>query len=321
MAAPAERLERLFREGVRGRLLPGEPLRAHTSFRVGGPADLLFFPADLEDLRSGLRLAAAHGLPVLVMGRGTNLLVRDGGVRGLVVNLADLNRIEGGEIPHQAAPGTPVELSALGGTPLSRVINFAVRPGLSGLEWAAGIPGSVGGAIAMNAGAHGHSMGERVRWVDLVDAAGNEERLPAAGITFTYRSTRFPRPGFITAAGLELFVGTEQAVLEETKRCLEEHKRRLPFGWANAGSVFKNPPGDFAGRLIEAAGLKGQRVGGAEVSAKHANVIVNLGQATAADILALIDAITARVQREFGVRLEPEIQVVGEEQRATARAT
>jgi UDP-N-acetylmuramate dehydrogenase len=321
MSMALERLERIFRPMVRGRLLPGEPLRAHTSFRVGGPADLLFFPADLEDLRSGLRLAAAHGLPVLVMGRGTNLLVRDGGVRGLVVNLADLNRIEGGEIPHQAAPGTPVELSALGGTPLSRVINFAVRPGLSGLEWAAGIPGSVGGAIAMNAGAHGHSMGERVRWVDLVDAAGNEERLPAAGITFTYRSTRFPRPGFITAAGLELFVGTEQAVLEETKRCLEEHKRRLPFGWANAGSVFKNPPGDFAGRLIEAAGLKGQRVGGAEVSAKHANVIVNLGQATAADILALIDAITARVQREFGVRLEPEIQVVGEEQRATARAT
>jgi UDP-N-acetylmuramate dehydrogenase len=320
MAAPVERLERLFREGLRGRLLPGEPLRAHTSFRVGGPADLLFFPADLDDLRSGLRLAAAHGLPVLVMGRGTNLLVRDGGVRGLVVNLADLNRIEGGEIPHQAAPGTPVELSSLGGTPLSRVINFAVRQGLSGLEWAAGIPGSVGGAIAMNAGAHGHSMGERVRWAELVDAAGNEERVPAAGIEFTYRSARFSRPGFIIAAGLELFVSNEQAVLEETKRCLEEHKRRLPFGWANAGSVFKNPPGDFAGRLIEAAGLKGERVGGAEVSAKHANVIVNLGQATAADILALIDAITARVQREFGVRLEPEIQVVGEEQRAIMRA-
>jgi UDP-N-acetylmuramate dehydrogenase len=318
MCAAIERLERLFRGTVRGRLLPGEPLRAHTSFRVGGPADLLFFPADPADLRSGLCLAAAHGLPVLVMGRGTNLLVRDGGVRGLVVNLGDLNRIEGGEVPPQAAPGAPVEVSALGGTPLSRVINFAVRPGLSGLEWAAGIPGSVGGAIAMNAGAHGHSMGERVRWVDLVDATGNEERVPAAEISFSYRSTRFSRPGFVLDAGLELFVSTEQAVLEETKRCLEEHKRRLPFGWANAGSVFKNPPGDSAGRLIEAAGLKGERVGAAEVSAKHANVIVNLGQASAADILGLMDTIVARVQREFGVRLEPEIQVVGEERGTTA---
>ncbi len=314
MATATERLEGLFRPAVRGRLFPGESLRAHTSFRVGGLADLLFFPVDPNDLRAGLRLAAAHGLPVLVMGRGTNLLVRDGGVRGLVVNLGDLNRIEGGEIPHQAAAGTLVELTALGGTPLSRVINFAVRPGLSGLEWASGIPGSVGGAIAMNAGAHGHSMGERVRWVELVDAAGGEERVPASEIAFAYRSTRFPRPGFVVAAGLGLVVRTEQEVLAETKRCLEEHKRRLPFGWANAGSVFKNPPGDFAGRLIEAAGLKGARVGGAEVSVKHANVIVNLGQATAADILGLMDTIVARVQREFGVQLEPEIQVVGEDQ-------
>jgi UDP-N-acetylmuramate dehydrogenase len=157
--------------------------------------------------------------------------------------------------------------------------------------------------------------------VDLLDEQGGEHRSERSAIDFFYRGSRLPRPGIVLEVGLRLLWRGEQAVLEETKRCLEEHKRRLPFGWANAGSVFKNPPGDFAGRLIEAAGLKGQRVGGAEVSAKHANVIVNLGQATAADILALIDAITARVQREFGVRLEPEIQVVGEEQRATARAT
>ena len=314
MAATAvERLERLFRAAVRGRLLAGEPLRAHTSFRVGGPADLLFFPADREDLRAGLRLAEANGVPVLVMGRGTNLLVRDGGVRGLVVNLGGLNGVSGGEVPPQAAPGTPVELCALGGTPLSKVINFAVRPGLSGLEWAAGIPGSVGGAIAMNAGAHGHSMGERVLWVDLVDPAGAEERVPRTAIAFAYRSARFPRPGFIVEAGLELTVGAEQLVLAETKRCLEEHKRRLPFGWASAGSVYKNPPGDYAGRLIEAAGLKGARVGGAEVSGKHANVIVNLGQATAADILGLMRLVEGRVLAHAGVALEAEIQVVGED--------
>jgi UDP-N-acetylmuramate dehydrogenase len=320
MAPSSERLEQLLRGAVRGRLLRNEPLAAHTSFRVGGPADLLFFPADPDDLRAGLRLAGAEGVPVLVMGRGTNLLVRDGGVRGLVVNLGELNRIEGGAIPPQAAPGTAVEVFALGGTPLSRLINFAVRPGLSGLEWASGIPGSVGGAIAMNAGAHGHSIGERVRWVDLVDAAGAEERVPASAIVFAYRSARFPRPGFVIAAGIELRVSTEQKVLEETKRCLEEHKRRLPFGWANAGSVFKNPPGDFAGRLIEAAGLKGARVGGAEVSTKHANVLVNLGQATAADILGLMATIVERVERDTGVRLEPEVQVIGDEGQATVRA-
>ena len=314
-AAAVESLERLLRAAVRGRVLPAEPLAAHTSFRVGGPADLLFFPADREDLRAGLGLAAARGVPVLVMGRGTNLLVRDGGIRGLVVNLGDLNRVEGDGAPPQAAAGTPVEIAALAGTPLSRVINFAVGSGLSGLEWGAGIPGSVGGAIAMNAGAHGHSMGERVLWVDLIDASGAEERVPREQIVFAYRSALLPRPGFIVETGLQLAAATEQQVLAETKRCLEEHKRRLPFGWASAGSVFKNPPGDFAGRLIEAAGLKGARVGGAEVSAKHANVIVNLGQATAADILGLIDLVVEGVQRQHGVRLEPEVRVVGEERR------
>jgi UDP-N-acetylmuramate dehydrogenase len=149
--------------------------------------------------------------------------------------------------------------------------------------------------------------------VDLVDNAGNEERVHSDRMRFGYRSTRFPLPGLVVSAGLELLVRTEQEVLAETKRCLEEHKKRLPFGWANAGSVFKNPPGDFAGRLIEAAGLKGVRVGGAEVSVKHANVIVNIGQATAADIEGLMETIVARVQQDFGVRLESEIQIVGED--------
>lgn len=313
MTTAVDLAARALREAVRGRLLVHEPLRGHTSFRIGGPADLLFFPADREDLRAGLAHAAAHGLPVTVMGRGTNLLVRDGGIRGLVVNLGDLSGIAGGEVPPGAAPGTPVALEALGGTPLSKVINFAVRPGLSGLEWASGIPGSVGGAIVMNAGAHGHSMSEVVRWVDLVDAAGGEERVAAARIAFSYRSALLPRAGFVVAAGLELTLGTEAAVLEANKRCLEEHKRRLPFGWGSAGSVFKNPPGDFAGRLIDAAGLKGTRVGGAEVSTKHANVIVNVGQATAADVIGLMLQVAERVELASGVRLEPEIQVTGED--------
>jgi UDP-N-acetylmuramate dehydrogenase len=303
MAAEHERLERLFRPAVRGRLLPRELLRAHTSFRVGGPADLLFFPADPDDLRSGLRLARAHGLPAFVMGRGTNLLVRDGGIRGLVINLGDLNRIEGGEIPHQAAPGTPVSLSSLGGTPLSRVINFAVRPGLSGLEWGAGIPGSVGGAIAMNAGAQGPA-----RATCRLDSSKprDEERVPSDG--------RFRTAALLSAP---VFVGRTGTAGRADRRCSrrpalpEEHKRRRSAG-RRIG--LQEPAGDFAGRLIEAAGLKGERVGGAEVSVKHANVIVNIGQATAADIQGLMETITARVQQDFGVRLESEIQIVGEDQ-------
>jgi UDP-N-acetylmuramate dehydrogenase len=146
-----------------------------------------------------------------------------------------------------------------------------------------------------------------------MDLAGSETRVPRAAIAFAYRSARLPRAGFLVAAGLQLRLSNEQAVLAENKRCLEEHKRRLPFGWGSAGSVFKNPPGDAAGRLIDAAGLKGTRVGGAEISAKHANVIVNVGQATAADILALMRLVRERVLDHAGVALEPEIQVVGEE--------
>jgi UDP-N-acetylmuramate dehydrogenase len=253
------------------------------------------------------------------MGNGTNHLVPDGGVRGLVVQLSSLAGLSGGETPPAPEPGARVEIAALAGTPLSRVINFAVKRGLSGLEFAAGIPGSVGGAVAMNAGAHGRSVGERVLWVDLLDPAGDEHRVPREEIAFAYRSTRFPREGFVVETGLEFAARGEPEVLLETKRCLEEHKRRLPFGWGSAGSVFKNPPGDAAGRLIEAAGLKGLRVGGAEVSAKHANVIVNVDQATAADILELMRLVVERVERVSGAKLEAEIRVVGEDGRSGAR--
>ncbi len=303
------RLGERLRAGGRGVLLAGEPMREHTSLRAGGPADLLYRPADREDLLAALGLAAAAGVPVLVVGNGTNLLVRDGGVRGLVVHCGSLDGIRD-EGPEPGGAGHVI--AALAGTRLSRVINFAVKAGLAGLEFAAGIPGTVGGAVAMNAGAHGRSLGERVAWVDLAAPDGAVARVGGGEISFAYRSTRFPRPGVVVEAGLRLEPSTEAAVLAETKRCLEEHKRRLPFGWGSAGSVFKNPPGDAAGRLIDAAGCKGLRIGGAEVSAKHANVIVNVGQASAADIEGLIDAVAGRVRERFGVELEPEVRIVGE---------
>jgi UDP-N-acetylmuramate dehydrogenase len=302
----------LFRERLRGRLLEDEPLRNYTSFRVGGPAELLFFPADREDLREAVRLAAANAVPLFAMGNGTNLLVRDGGVRGLVVHLSSLEGIRGGDLPAAPAPGDPVALAALAGTFLSRLINFSVSRGLSGMEWAAGIPGTVGGAAAMNAGAGGSSFGDYVTYVDLIDETGEEHRAERDAIEFVYRGARFPRPGIVLEVGLRLFWRGEPAVLEAVKRTLAERERRMPFGRGNAGSVFKNPPGGHAGRIIEAAGLKGLRVGGAEVSAKHANVIVNLGGATAADVLALMDQVVERVAGASGIRLEPEIKVIGE---------
>lgn len=312
-AAMADRYEALFRGRLRGRLLAAEPLRSYTSFRVGGPADLLFFPADRADLCAALRLAAAEAVPVFVMGNGTNLLVRDGGIRGLVVHLSSLEGIRGGEFPAPPALGDTVEIAVLAGTFLSRVINYSVSRGLSGLEFAAGIPGTTGGAAIMNAGAGDSCFGDLVTWVDFADAAGEEFRTVRAAIVYGYRSSNFPRPGIALEVGLQLQWRGEATVLEAVKRTLVARERRLPFGWGNAGSVFKNPPGGYAGRIIEAAGLKGLRVGGAEVSAKHANVIVNLGGASSADILALMRMVTERVRESAGILLEPEIKIVGED--------
>ncbi len=309
-----EELAAALRERCRGKLLEEEPLRNHTSFRVGGPADLLFFPADADDLAAAVRTARRSGIPVFVMGNGTNLLVRDGGIRGLTVHMGAMSGIreEGA-----GAPGTGEEeevfLAALAGTMLSRVINYSVERGLSGLEFAAGIPGTVGGAARMNAGAHGSSFGDILRWAELVDLEGEKVRIERSRIEFRYRGSRWPREGIVTEVGLVLRRCNNQSVLDKVKHCLSERGKRLPLGVGMAGSVFKNPPGDFAGRIIEEQGLKGSRSGQAEVSQKHANVIVNLGGATAADIQRLVDTVARTVEEKTGIRLEPEIRIVGEE--------
>ncbi len=319
MVVAVSEWERLFRGRLRGRLLVGERLCNHVSFRVGGPADLLFFPADGDDLGEALRLAAGHRVPVFVMGNGTNLVVKDGGVRGLTIHLTSLEGIRPPSAPLASAEGQEVEVSALAGTPLSRVINYSVSQGLSGLEFAAGIPGTVGGALFMNAGAHGSSFGDIVTWVQFLDYGGEKFRAEGAEIDFFYRGSRFPKEGIVVEVGMKLVSRGEVHVLEKVKTCLSEREKRLPFGVGMAGSIFKNPLGDFAGRLIESLGLKGLRIGQAEVSRKHAHVIVNLGGARAADILRLVEIVTGRVEKETGIRLEPEIEIVGEERRSRLR--
>jgi UDP-N-acetylmuramate dehydrogenase len=307
------KLEEALRSRIRGTLLAEEPLRNHTSFRVGGEADILFYPADSDDLVAALRMARDEALPVIVMGNGTNLLVRDGGVRGLTVHTGQMVGIGDEGVPDAPSAGEPVELSALAGTSLSRLINYSVSKGLSGLEFAAGIPGTVGGAAHMNAGAHGSSFGDVVSWAERVDRSGEKQRFLRGEIEFFYRGSRWPREGIVTEVGLRLVYRGEKHVLERVKSCLSERGKRLPIGVGMAGSVFKNPEGDYAGRIIEDTGLKGMRVGQAEVSRKHANVIVNLGGATAGEILQLVETVARMVEKKTGIVLEKEIDIIGED--------
>jgi len=309
-------LAKILHEKCRGKLLQGEHLRDHTSFRVGGPADLLFFPVDTEDLSAAVKAAGLCGTPLFVMGNGTNLLVRDGGIRGLAIHTGALVGISGSEaVGDQGAERQAVELSALAGTLLSGVINHTVKLGLSGLEFAAGIPGTVGGAAYMNAGAHGSSFGDIVSWLELVDMKGERVRLVRSQVDFFYRGSRWPCAGVVAEVGMRLVHRGDPYVLDRVKHCLSERGKRLPLGVWMAGSVFKNPPGDYAGRIIESLGMKGLRVGRAEVSRKHANVIVNLGGATAGEIERLVELVARKAEEKAGIRLETEIDIVGEDGR------
>ncbi|WP_448507742.1 UDP-N-acetylmuramate dehydrogenase [Immundisolibacter sp.] len=280
-----------------------EPMARHTSWRVGGPADMYCEPQSLPELQAFLADLPAD-LPLLWIGLGSNLLVRDGGFRGAVVCLG-----KGFAGIEQTADG---QLRAGAGLPCAKLAQYCGRAGLAGGEFLAGIPGTVGGALAMNAGAHGGETWQRVRAVQTIDRAGTlHRRLPDA-YRIAYRSVSGPPgEGFVAAE-----FAFEAAPVEQVQAAIHALLRRRaatqPLRQANAGSVFRNPQGDFAARLIEAAGLKGLTQGRAQVSTLHANFIVNLGGARACDIEALIDTVQARVEAACGVRLEPEVRRVGE---------
>lgn len=275
----------------------------HTSFRVGGPADLYVRPADFPSLEAARAILAEAGLPVLVIGLGTNLLVRDGGIRGAVVSTARLSgwRVDG------------TRMLAQSGSPLAALAREAARQGLSGLEFAAGIPGTLGGAVVMNAGAHGMSMADVVERV-TVQGRGGRTVLHRDELEFTYRSSSLRgRDLVVVEAVLNLRPSSGAEVRQRMQALLEVRRRTQPRGVPSAGSFFRNPPGVAAGFLIEQAGCKGMRVGGAEVSPVHANFLVNVGGATAADILALAARVRERVAERFGLWLEPEVEIVGED--------
>lgn len=284
-------------------ILTDEPMSRRTTFRVGGPADVFFTPESAEQVARVLDAARESGVAAIVIGNGSNLLVRDGGIRGLVVALGEgfsEIRVDGNIVEAQA------------GAPLARVAAAAQAAGLSGLEFASGIPGTLGGGCAMNAGAYGGQLSDV-----LIDAqvltGGRVKTLTREGMQMGYRTTRPLREGgVVLSARFALVPDDPEAILARMKELNARRRDKQPLNYPSAGSVFKRPEGHFAGALIEQAGLKGRRVGGAQVSEKHAGFIVNAGGATAADVLALIATIQDEVQARFGVRLETEVRVLGE---------
>jgi len=293
---------------LRGTLSRNVPLARFTTWRCGGPADRVYVPADRDDLAAFVRGMPA-GEPLTVIGLGSNLLVRDGGIRGTVIVLhAALNALElrDGSIYAEAGVASP------------KVARFAAKHGYADAEFLAGIPGTVGGALAMNAGCYGGETWRHVARVEIVTRAGAIEVEPASAYATGYRSVRRAdggAPGCVfTAAWFAFPQGDGRAARERIAELLRRRLATQPLNLPNAGSVFRNPAGDHAARLIESCGLKGYAIGGARVSEKHANFIVNPdGRAKAADIEAIIAHVRETVRGETGVDLEPEVQIIGED--------
>jgi UDP-N-acetylmuramate dehydrogenase len=288
----------------RGELRYDEPMAAHCSWRTGGRARRYYRPADLDDLCSFMGDLEPQE-PLLWLGLGSNLLVRDGGFAGTVIaTLGALNLLEWLD---------ERTLRAGSGVTCSKVARLTAQAGLVGAEFLAGIPGTLGGALAMNAGAFGGETWRQVESVETVTRSGRlQTRLPS-DYRIGYRSVQGPSDEWFVAARLRLAHGDAQAAQARIRALLARRGETQPTRESSCGSTFRNPPGDYAAHLIEAAGLKGALIGGARVSEKHANFIINTGTATAADIEALIMRIQERVERDSGVRLETEVRIVGEE--------
>ncbi len=280
-----------------------EPLARYTSFKVGGPADYFVEATTVRGLTACLRVMERCGVPVLLLGNGSNLLVSDHGVRGAVLRLrGEFRRV------HWHDSGAAVGAACA----VSRLVREAVRRGWGGLEFAEGIPGSVGGSLVMNAGAYGSEMERVVHRVDAVTAGGEALALGRRELRFSYRETHLPAGAVVTRVGMALTPETPAAAEARMRAIMARRKESQPSGHPNFGSVFRNPPGDHAGRLIEASGLKGLRVGDAEVSRRHANFIVNRGGARAQDVRRLIERVCSEVESRFSVTLQTEVRFAGE---------
>jgi UDP-N-acetylmuramate dehydrogenase len=293
----------LIKEQV-GTLLPNESLAPYTTWKIGGPADLLVVPKTKEQLIKTINILHAARIPWFKIGKGSNLLISDQGYRGVVIKL-------GGEFETIRFEGTTVYAGAAYG--LIKLAVMAGKQGLTGLEFAGGIPGSVGGAVYMNAGALGSDLSRVIQSAEVILESGELVRLGREELGFSYRhSVLQGQRAIVTEAVFELQYGDREEIAAAMASNKERRLRTQPLQSASAGSVFRNPEGHHAAKLIEEAGLKGFRAGGAEVSTLHANFIVNTGNATAEDVLTLINQIQIRIEEQFGVQLIPEVLVVGE---------
>lgn len=286
-------------------LLLDEPMSRHTSFRIGGPADMMAMPKNETELCNLLQKAAANNIPVTLIGNGSNLLVRDKGIRGLVIKLGNmLNEIKVEENGITFGSGVSLALAS----------RKAAENSFTGMEFAVGIPGSIGGAVYMNAGAYDGEMANVVTSVRVMDAAGKVTVLSADNLQFAYRKTALQNSGLIvTSVTVTLKKAEQSDIYAKMDDFSQRRISKQPLELPSAGSMFKRPPGYFAGTLIDQTGLKGYTVGGAQVSEKHAGFVVNIGNATAADVLQLIKDVQDRVMAAHGVYLQPEVLVIGEE--------
>ena len=285
-------------------VLLNEPMCNHVSFKVGGPVDILVLPRNYTDVQELIKICNKHNTPYYIMGNGSNLLVKDGGIRGVVIKLSPLNIIE----------VTDNKIVAQSGALLSDVSDAALNNSLTGFEFACGIPGCVGGAVSMNAGAYIGEIKDVIESTLVLDKEGNIKRLAAEELKLSYRNSVILMEGYVVLeATFKLKVGDYDAIKSKIDELQFRRKDKQPLEYPSAGSTFKRPVGHFAGKLIEDSNLKGVSIGGAQVSAKHSGFIINAGNATAKDILALIKHVQNTVHEKFGVELHTEVRIVGED--------
>ncbi len=281
-----------------------EPMKKHTTFRIGGPADYYLCPHSVRELQAVLHICRGEKLPFFILGNGSNLLVSDKGYRGAVIQLwKNMSEIE----------RTGTRIRAQAGALLSKIAAAALEDGLTGMEFAAGIPGTLGGAVVMNAGAYGGEMKDIIKEVQVMDQEGNLLNLPAEKLELGYRTSIIKKKDYIVlSAVLELEPGDREEIRAKMDDLKERRVSKQPLELPSAGSTFKRPEGYFAGKLIMDAGLRGFSVGGAQISEKHCGFVVNKGNATAEDVTDLIREVQEKVKERFGVELEPEVKFLGE---------
>ena len=293
---------------ITGEILYDEPMSRHTSLNVGGNADALVLIKSEEQLVGVVRRLREKKINFLPAGNLTNIIVREGGYRGAILLMTGMKEInyeytsEGGDF-----------ISAQAGAALAKVVSRSATEELTGLEFCAGIPGSVGGAVWMNAGAYGKEMKDVIKAVFLLDVEGGKKTMNREAISFSYRKTLLPPDTIILGAQFKLEKGERAKIKKKISEIMLSRQQKHPLEFPNAGSIFKNLPMQIAGKLIEEMGMKGMNVGDAQISPKHANFIVNRGKATASDVLALIALVQANAEKEKGVNLEPEIVIIGED--------